>query len=90
MIIPSIWWFLPIENFSQKPTDLIRWNSSARWASEAPHWDNDRGCWVDRAKKVEVVDDEEDLVTWADGKFLGDGKKHRKEYIYHIDIYWLH
>lgn len=41
-----------------------------RWATEAPHWDNEKGCWVDKSKKVEVVDDAEDLVVQKDGWVL--------------------
>lgn len=41
-----------------------------RWATEAPHWDNAKGCWVDKSKKVEVVDDAEDLVVQKDGWVL--------------------
>lgn len=38
-----------------------------RWATEAPHWDNEKRCWVDRSKKVEVVDSDDDLVMKKDG-----------------------
>lgn len=53
----------------RKPVTKLT-EAQRRWASEAPHWDNDRGCWVDRSKKVEVVDDDEDLVMKKDGWIL--------------------
>lgn len=58
----SMWaWLEDCASDAAKP---MAWPSEAqrRFATENPHWDNERSCWVERNRAAEVVESDEELV----------------------------